>query len=464
MKYATLKNIASYLNIPLSSGRSENRRLALLFLPDIIEPDLLDKSMNVKGWSPKALGYLVRGNYNEYNQILEKNGEEIAGAAEGFSDKDNTQALRDAIKRNTSIKYKDNLGVISCREDMWKKIDYLVARTNPQKLRELFTELEILPFLDDTTLEEVKTVLNKLISTENYTYALFLLVLTAVFRGDVKELEFLYSSEEIKKVLLSRGARSMLPEDCIYFSDKNYMDREYQVFLYRKLRDEDELFKKGILTLDSSGKIPKAKLLLEDDHIEICRHLYEGSPMLTGNTVYIPMGDTTNKNSLGILCFEYENFTNNMPMYFRSGLFLSSNYRYKTPQVQKVVITLKERDKMSDVDKIAIKGQLRTSGTNIIFTKEELQEFCDNPDIKREDWFPKFEKYILPNLLSREYTNCCITEEDIRRFPKGRFTSQELTKISFVFKDFAESHWQKKNTYITCEVPEDFHYLVREDD
>lgn len=216
--------------------------------------------------------------------------------------------------------------------------------------------------------------------------------------------------------------------------------------------------------MDSSGKIPTAKLYLEDDHKEYCSHCYEGSPMLTGSTVYIPMGDKENKNSLGILCFEYENFTNNMPMYFRSGLFLSSNYRYKTPQVQKAVITLKQREKMSPGDIIAIKGQLRTSGTNIVFTEAELDEFCNNDEIRSEDWFSDFVKYIFPVLKKGDFTNCCITEESIRNFPKGPFSSQQLTKIAFVLKNFAESHWRKKNTYITCEVPEDFHYLVRADD
>ena len=36
-------------------------------------------------------------------------------------------------------------------------------------------------------------------------------------------------------------------------------------------------------------------------------------------------------------------------------------------------------------------------------------------------------------------------------------------KIAFALKDYSESHWRKKNTFITCEVPEDFHYLMRGD-
>jgi hypothetical protein len=65
--------------------------------------------------------------------------------------------------------------------------------------------------------------------------------------------------------------------------------------------------------------------------------------------------------------------------------------------------------------------------------------------------------------MQGEFTNCCITDDAILNFPKGNFSSQELTKIAFALRDYSESHWRKKNTFVTCDVPEDFHYLMRGD-
>jgi hypothetical protein len=97
-----------------------------------------------------------------------------------------------------------------------------------------------------------------------------------------------------------------------------------------------------------------------------------------------------------------------------------------------MILTLKKREDMTPGDKTAIRGQLRTSGGNIVFNREELEEFSESDEICGESWVPKFKKWILPSLLQGDFTNCCITEDTIRNFPKGNFSSQELTKIAFV--------------------------------
>lgn len=460
MKYATLKNIAGYLNIP-GTGKNKNYALALMFLPDILDPDLLENPSDAIYWSsPKSQHYLIRGNYSESSSIETKGGEELAIAAGEFSSKVNTKDLLAAIRNNDTIIYKNGLGLVRVRDNMRQKLDYLLDRTSLVKQEALFRELEILPFLRKEDHEQVSSIIQALAQKRNYSYALFLLVLTAVFRGEIEQLKFLYSPDEIQKVLLNRN-RGSLPDDCIYFTDSKYTGKEYQVFLYRSLHGEDTLFSKGTFIIDDSGPVPVATLELKDDFKEPCAHRFVGTPMLTGKTVYIPMGDKLSKNALGILCFEYENFAKNLPMYFRSGLFLSSHFRFHTPQVQKVVLTLKKREEMSTGDETAIRGQLRTSGSNIAFNREELKEFCSSPAVRNESWISKFQRWILPALLQGDFSNCCISEETIRNFPKGDFSSQELTKIAFAFKDYSESHWRKKNTFINCLVPEDFHYLMR---
>lgn len=462
MKYATLQNIAQYLNMP-ATGKNKNYALALMFLPDILDPSLLDEPMDAIHWgASKTQHYLIRGNYGEHSNIQTKDGIELAEASGEFSNKSNTMDLLAAIKNNTTIVYKNGLGVDRVQENMRRKLDYLIERTAKEKLSALFQELEVLPFLRPEPWEQVSHTIKTLAQKGNYNYALFLLVLTAVFRGDIEQLKFLYSHEEIQKVMLGRS-RENLPEDCVYFTNSKYTGKEYQVFLYRRLHGEDTLFRKGTFFIDDTGPIPEARMELWDDFKEPCAHCFVGTPMLTGKTVYIHMGDRLAQNALGILCFEYEDFSKELPMYFRSGLFLSNHFRFNTPQVQKVIFTLKKREELTSGDETAIRGQLRTSGSNIVFNREELTEFCESPSVCNESWVPKFRKWIQPALMQGDFANCCITEEAIRNFPKGDFSSQELTKIAFAFKDYSESHWRKKNTFVTCEVPEDFHYLVRDD-
>lgn len=462
MKYATLLNIAGYLNIP-GTGKNKNYALALMFLPDLLDPGLLDPNTPAIYWSsPKAQHYLIRGNYSEHSAIRVKDGSEFADASADFSNKTNTLALLDAIRNNITVIYRDDLGLDRVRDNMRQKLDYLISRTSEKKLEALFRELELLPFLRKEAEKEVRGVIQGLAKKQNYSYALFLLVLTAVFRGEIEQLDFLYSADEIRKVTISKKYGS-LPQDCVYFTDSKYTGKEYQVFLYRSLHGEDTLFQQGNFYIDATGPLPVARLTLWDDFKEPCAHCFTGTPVLTGKTVCIPMGDELNRNALGVLCFEYENFSKNLPMYFRTGLFLSTHFRFHTPQVQKMILTLKKREDMTPGDKTAIRGQLRTSGGNIVFNREELEEFSESDEICGESWVPKFKKWILPSLLQGDFTNCCITEDTIRNFPKGNFSSQELTKIAFALKDYSESHWRKKNTFITCEVPEDFHYLMRGD-
>lgn len=462
MKYATLNNIAQYLNIP-GTGKNKNYALALMFLPDILDPDLLETPADAIYWnSPKNQHYLIRGNYNEHTAIQTKGGIELAEASGCFSSKTTTLELLSAIKNNITIVYKDGLGLIRVRDNMRQKLDYLIERTSNQRLEALFRELELLPFMDHELRTQVSSIIHTLAQKTVYNYALFLLVLTAIFRDEIGQLRFLYSREEIQKAMLDRN-RGNLPKDCVYFTDSKYTGKEYQVFLYRRLHGEDTLFQQGSFYIDDTGPIPEARMELWDDFKEPCAHRFVGTPLLTGKTVYIPMGDRLAEDALGILCFEYEDFAKNLPMYFRSAMFLSSHFRFNTPQVQKVIITLKKRDDMTAGDKTAIRGQLRTGGSNMIFNREELQDFCKSPAVCDESWIPGFKKWILPALMQGEFNNCCITDETIINFPKGNFSSQELTKIAFALRDYSESHWRKKNTFVTCDVPEDFHYLMRGD-
>lgn len=461
MKCATLDNIAQYLNLP-GTGKPTQHELALLFLPDIIAPDLLDPYSAKIEWKPKSLSYLIRGNYNEADShTFDPANLETAPKSDAFSNTKKTDALLNAIKTNMDIQYKNNGGATACRDDMLKKIDYLVSRTPPHKLNALFDELHILPSVKTETEKDVRGAIDALVQRKNYSYALFLLSLTSVFRGKIEEMSFLYCKDAIQRTAISSSFTAKMPDDCQYLTDQNYVNRTYRVFMYRDLHGEDHIYANGTLSLDYSSKIPTAQFELFDEYKEPAQHRYVGTPILTGKTVYIPMGDEYNGHSLGILCFAYEQFTNKLPMYFRSGLLLSCNCRYNTPQVQKVIITSKEE--FSKGDLIAIKGQLRTSGTNIIFSREDLDDFCSSEEIQEEIWLPKFRKWILPSLENSAFVNACITEEMIRDFPKGNFSSQELIKISLAFKNYAESHWRKKNTYINCEVPEDLHYLMREE-
>ena len=134
MRYATLKNIAQYINIP-GTGKNKNYALALMFLPDILDPDQLETPSDAIYWnSPKNQLYLVRGNYNEHTAIQKKDGLEFAEPSDSFSSRKTTMDLLNAIKNNDMIVYRNGLGVDRTRDNMRRKLDYLIQRTADEKL------------------------------------------------------------------------------------------------------------------------------------------------------------------------------------------------------------------------------------------------------------------------------------------------------------------------------------------
>ncbi len=455
MVYATIEEISKYLNIG-RIGKSKNLEIALKFLPDILDPGLLENEQEAINWkNERARSALIYGNFYEPDYLSKSN-----KPINLFSNKNNTMNLLEAIKRDDSFRYKDGLGTITCKQNMMNKLQYLVSQTSGQKIDMLFSNLELLPFFDTDLRNLIHCKIKELHKKGNHVYGLFLLVLTAVFRDEVRNLPHLYSDETIRENIVKCDMIVSLPNDCVYFSDPNYMNT-YNVFLYRNIQGEDHLYDKGILKLSNDGIIPSAELILHDSFNDDGRdYHYLGVPMQTGNMIYLPMGDKMHDNALGILVMEYENFTNGMAMYFRLGLFLSCEFRYKKPQVQRIIIAPESRI-LTKADEGVIRGLLRTSGTKIVFTQEELEEFAQDESIQQENWIEGFRKWILPELKSKKYNNCCITEEAIMDFQKGKFSSPQLIRIAYALKNFTESQWRKKNTHILCDPPEDFHYIMR---
>lgn len=465
MEYVTLENMARYLNVGWL-GKSRNLELALKFLPDLLKADALADPERAILWkNDREREALIWGNYYEkaaYTEIQAT--QKYSRATDKYSNADSTERLLHALKEDEIIEYKDDLGNVSCRQNMLNKIHYIVSQTSPLKIRQLIEELPILPFRDQFLRNRLSQIILGLSRRKYYDYALFLLILSAIFRDKINQLDSLYCEAEIQKTIFSPDKILDFPDDCIYFTDKNYMNT-YRVFMFRNIASEDPLYETGILTMkyEATDHFPTAEMVLEDSHKEIRRHRYAGTPILIdGKTVYISMCDEENNNSLGILCFAFEDFAkgNGQWMYFRLGLFFSCDFRYRTPQIQKVVIANPRRCKDKDVQ-MAVKGLLKTSGTRIIYDLRSLNAFITCEEYKNDSWMQKFRTSIYPK-LNKENDYCCITEEELLNWQTGTFSSEELIKATYAFKNHSEEQWRKKNTHYTCYPPEDFHFLLRD--
>lgn len=453
MEYATLANISKYLNSRWFR-KAENLGIALHFLPDLLDPDMLkDPAQSIHWTNGREQSALIHGNYYNAN-------DPAVACAGKFSNPKKTWKLLQVIASDEVIEYKEDMGSVHCRDNMLNKIHLMVSQTSSTKLNSLFKDLEVLPFEDKALRKRITRTIQNLHERGHNTYAVYLLALTAVFRDEVSELSALYSEEEIRNRIFPKDAQQFYPEDCVFFTDSLYM-YDYKVYMFQNINEEDLLYPKASLSMKNDGAMPFAELTFESEYPEKRSYCYQGIPMKTGKTVYISMVDAMHNDALGVLTFPFEDFAHgdNRPMYFRSGFFLTTDFRYHTPQIQRVAIVKKNR-RVPESELGAIKGLLRMSGKKIIFTHQELEAFANCADYQQEEWMERFKRYILNDLKTRPQEYCCITEDDIFNWQKGTFTSVDRIKAAYALRNYTESLWRDKNTRRTCDPPEHAHFLV----
>lgn len=452
---ATLYNIAQWWNV-LGMGSLKPKVLVEKLLPDILNADIVIESDLIK-LTATDISKLIYGNYrNKY----EENGDSSIAA------RNKMMSLGFAIRDNRTITYQNNGGVMRCRDNMLHKIRYFVTVSELSKLQKMYTELYLLRFSPSNRYEQEK--LENAIKTlcvcgtiDACTYAIFLLILSSILRDNIAEINDLYKTEVIDNIIKhSSHNKSIVPTSHELLIDKKYINRQYRIYMFRpSMWDKEHLYNEGTLSLNTITTL-RLNDVYEYEHApkrkDPIKHHYTGTPIKANGIVYILMHDKYCKDSPGILAFNYCDFDNGEPLYFRLGIFISVDSG--NLQVQRAVIT-EENFRMDNITEAAIRGLLRTSGRHIFLAHEELEKF--KTQFANERWMDVFIKVFEKQIKESEFKQYIIDENKILEYLSDTLSSEELVQIAYSLKNHSDSRWPGKDTHIDCTPPEHFHRLIR---
>jgi hypothetical protein len=164
--------------------------------------------------------------------------------------------------------------------------------------------------------------------------------------------------------------------------------------------------------------------------------------------IYIPMKDQF--NSLGVLVFHYEKFITG-PMYYRTGLFLSSAARTKLPQVRRAAICARN---LESREIAYVQGVLKSGGQQVVLTDRQLEDFCNL--FRDYPWMEEFRRVFLPFIKS--HVCYCLDEGEILANSTSRLDELDRLKMMLALKSMM--NWKSFNRVDTSE-PADLHKIMR---
>lgn len=454
---ATLRNIAKWWNVMgLGSSRLTPRELVDKLLPDIFNDKLVSSSQVIDLRKPDYYTKLVDGSFHDR---FDPNG------SNQYANSRALDSFRMALAVNLQMEYLENSGYMGCRDNLIYKLRCLVSQTDLSRFQKITEDLEILPFEQRNSAERHMLIqaiseLTECSTEETCTHAMMLLILSSVFRDKIIGLREMYSEDTVARLVqIGFHQRHSLPDGHEILTDPNYINRKYRVFLYRSgMWDKEHLYSDGVLDLATTSSLRINDTYQYDSTKRgdpVCHH-FVGTPIKTNGIVYLFMHDTQRKNSPGLLVFNYCDFDNGEPLYFRLGLFFS--VENGNPHVQRVVIVPLSTN-IDSLTESAIRGLLRTSGRQIFLTSDELDSF--KHQFAESHWMGAFSQFIEPDIRTSAFEQCFIDENTILEHISEHLTKEDLVQIVFSLKNFSDSKWPGKDTHIDCTPPEHFHRLVR---
>lgn len=454
----TLKQIQKHWNLP-ELATLTNEDLCFALLSDDFNGKLANRGCTIQNLGKSTVGKFVNGNFR-------------SKASRAFANVDTTKRMLRQLRLDEQIPYRPNLELPpkTCRESMLCNIRFWVDQTRPAMTgsHPLFTELAL---IDESVLTEgelaqfqaLQAAITRLRSDntpESLTYALFLLVLTAVFREKMAEIPQLYDPEEIRAALAPKVCPDEpLTDGQVPFTDPDYM-HNYWVYLFRV--GYNWLYTRAHLrmTLSPEGD-PQAELNLYDDKGSAggnrgpIDRRFTGTPYRSAHdkTVYVVMRDQN--DTLGILFFQHEKF-NFGSMYFRSGLFLSTASGSHVPMVQKVAISSRM---LKPQELPYAEGFLKTGGTCITLTDQQLRSFREA--FRGYPWMEEFERSLLPFIHGHACTCYRFDEAEILSYSLTELDEQDRLRIMLALKSLSEPNRKETRNSVDCVPPPDLHKLFR---
>ena len=379
-----------------------------------------------------------------------------------------TKDLRKRLLNDTVITYLNPAHhPITPGESMVLNIRKYVRLTKPpiDKKHSLFSTVLSADTDNEILDAELREAFQKLLEngSENcISYAIFLLILIAIYQEDIQDLRKLYMSDAIDSIVQNSNEYLTIEnyqkntDTSLYsiFCDEKYM-HEYNLYLYKPTYDRLYHSGKLIMKMEEDGS-PTATLLLEDDYVTPSsgtkKHTkeYTGTPVLCKIEELVYIIFTNPDGLLAILCFRYDHF-NLSEMYYRTALLITSYPKLRVPQVQKVAITLKQ---LRENDKSTVKGMLKMTDNQIVITKKQLDLFRE--EFAAYDWMEEFEHVFIPFMESHKCECYSFSESEMLSYSISELNEIDKLRILQALKVKSEAP-----NSINCKDPDFIHRIFK---
>lgn len=349
-----------------------------------------------------------------------------------------TKDFQQKLAHNSPIRYRNpDRAPENTVENMLSKLRRLIRRFCAPMDRNhmLFTHMDLSTLGEGTEgpeYEQLGAMLQLLLERETETalaYALFLMIAAAILQSRLGAVRHLYSLESVEKLLASDEEAPVLEVDShahVPFTDPNYM-HTYNIYFYKDTPGRK--IWSGKLTLELVNSRPAAVLSLASrsrsplsGDVEIHR-VFRGVPMLSKreNVVYIGMADE--RNTFAFLTFAYMPF-NFAPMYFRSGLLVSTAPETKFPIAQRVAIVARE---LGEEEIPYVRGLLKTGGKQVLMTQQQYSLFLET--FREYAWMEDFRKHYAPLFEAHKKTVYCFNEDELLAWSIGDLSQEDRLRI-----------------------------------
>ena len=401
-------------------------------LPDSYNPELCrgqgDHFFNLRDdrhLSEQTLNGLMRGN--------RKSGRDLNFASVAF-----TKDFQNKLAHNSPIEFRaPDRPQETTVENMLGKLRLLIRQNGAPMDRGhmLFTHADFSTLgqgPEQTDFDQVQLAVSMLLergTEDSLTYALFLLIVTAILQSRVAAVKHLYSPEAVENVLTSDREAPVLEVEGRFhvpFTDPNYM-HTYHIYFYRDTPDKELWAGRLEMKLNQNRAVATMTLtdrsrspLVGDREIQ---RVFRGVPMLSKQDHVVYIGMTDELNTFAFLTFSYSHF-HFSPMYFRSGLLVSTAPETKYPIAQRVAIVARE---LTAEEMPYVWGLLKTDRKQVLLTQQQynlfLEKFRDYP------WMPDFMQHYAPLFEAHKKTLYCFNEEELLAWSIGDLSNEERLRI-----------------------------------
>lgn len=383
-----------------------------------------------------------------------------------------TKDFQQKLAHNSPIRYRDpNQPQESTVENMLRKLRRMIRQFCAPMDRNhmLFTHMDLSTLGEGSEgieFERLQLALHLLLEREteqSLTYALFLMIVAAILQSHLGAVGHLYSAETIEKILSSDQEAAVLEVENashIPFTDPNYM-HTYHIYFYRDTPTR-QLWK-GILTMKLNAQQNRAlaSMTLTSQgnspilgEVELKR-IFTGIPMLSKQDRLVYIGMTDEKNTFAFLSFSHANF-NYSPMYFRSGLLVSSAPGTKYPIAQRVAITARE---LSDEEMPYVWGLLKTGGKQVLLTEQQYRLFREQ--FRDYPWMPDFEAHYAPLFDAHKKTVYCFHEDELLAWSIGDLSTEDRLRILLALRSVDNPGNLMEGKFLDATPPTRTHAIMK---